>query len=116
MNIMKLILDADVPRSFLHKLKGQDFDVIDVRDISKQPLKDDEVFSIACKQERILVTRDLDFSNILRYPPHQSSGIVVLRTHLLSNEEIFRILKEALKRELKGTLVIATKNRLRFYK
>ena len=117
--IMKLLLDADIPRSFLNKLKEEGFDVIDVRDIPKQALKDEEAFNLACKERRVLITRDLDFSNILHYPPHKSSGIIVLRTHLLSNEEMFKILKEALKRgkeELEKTLIIATKDRLRFHK
>lgn len=116
---MKLLLDADIPYSFLNKLKEEGFDVVDVRDASGQPLKDEEVFKLACKERRILLTRDLDFSNILHYPPCKSSGIIVLRTHLLSKEEMFKIIKEALKRskeKLEGTLVIATKDRLRFHR
>ena len=116
---MKIILDADIPRSFLDKLRQEKYDVIDVRDISIQPLKDEEIFSFSCKERRVLITRDLDFSNILHYPPHKSSGIIVLRTHLLSKEEMFKVLQEALKRdekELNKTLVIATKDRLRFYR
>lgn len=116
---MKLILDADVPRSFLNNLKQEGFDVIDVRDLPSHPLKDKEIFNLACRDKRILITRDLDFSNILNYPPSKSWGIIVLRTHLLSKEEMFNILKEALKQDkerIKGTLIIATKDRLRFHK
>ena len=93
---MKLLLDADVPRSFLNKLAEEGFDVIDVRDFPSHSLKDEEIFHIACDRKRILITRDLDFSNILHYPPSKSWGIIVLRTHLLSKEKMFKILKEAL--------------------
>lgn len=116
---MKLILDADIPRSFLHWLQDRGYDTIDVRDISKTALTDEEIFSIACKEKRILITRDLDFSNILHYPPHKSSGIIVLRTHLLSKEEMFSILLKSLQtpeEQLQGTLVIAQKDRLRFHR
>ena len=116
---MKLLLDADVPRSFLKPLKDENHNVIDVRDSPSHPLKDEEIFKIAQREGRILITRDLDFSNILNYPPHTSSGIIVLRTHLLSKWEIFKILQEVLKRgqeELNKTLVIATRHRLRFYR
>ena len=116
---MKLLLDADVPRSFLSRLKDYGHDVSDVRDISKTALKDAEIFAIAQKENRILITRDLDFSNILMYPPVKSCGIIVLRTHLLSREEIFQILLKAIQspqRQLQGTLVIAQKDRLRFHK
>lgn len=119
MTSMKLILDADIPRSFLNKLREEGYNVVDVRDVSTHPIKDEEVFNLACKEKRILITRDLDFSNILYYPPSKSSGIIVLRTYLLSKEEMFKILKEALKRgqeQLEKTLVIAQKDRLRFHK
>ena len=116
---MKLLLDADVPRSFLPKLKSQGYDVIDARDISPIPLKDEEIFAIARKEGRILITRDLDFSNILRYPPSKSCGMIVLRTYLLSKDAIFKVLIKALEspqKQWQGTLVIVQKDRLRFRK
>lgn len=116
---MKLLLDADIPRSFLSNLKAEGFDVTDVRDMPDQPIPDEAIFNLASRERRILITRDLDFSNILHYPPSKSSGIIVLRTHLLSKEEMLQILKEALKQgaqTLDKTLVIASKNRLRFHK
>jgi len=93
---MKLILDADIPRSFLSQLKDKGFDVIDVRNLSAAPLQDEEIFKVASKEKRILITRDLDFSNILHYPPSKSPGIIVLRTHLLSKEEMLTILLRTL--------------------
>jgi len=116
---MKLILDADIPCSFLSQLKDKGYDVIDARNLSKAPLRDEEIFQLASKEKRILITRDLDFSNILIYPPKNSSGIIVLRTHLLPKEEIFKILLKALQtppEQLQGTLIIAQKDRLRFHK
>lgn len=116
---MKLILDADIPRSFLPQLQNIGHDVIDARDISKTVLMDEEIFTIACRERRILITRDLDFSNILHYPPQKSSGIIVLRTYLLPKEAAFKILLRALKtpeEQLRGTLIIAQIDRLRFHK
>lgn len=116
---MKLLLDADVPRSFLPRLRDCGHDVSDVRDISKTALKDAEIFAIAQKEGRTLITRDLDFSNILMYPPAKSCGIIVLRTHRLSQEGIFRILLKAIQspqKQLQGTLIIAQKDRLRFHR
>lgn len=116
---MKVILDADIPHSFLFGLKNKGYDVVDVRDISKAALSDEEIFALACKEKRILITRDLDFSNILRYPPKESSGIIVLRTYLLPKEDMFKIILKVLELpegQLKGTLVIAQIDRLRFHK
>lgn len=41
---------------------------------------DDQALYIHCRSEtRVLVTLDLDFANVLRYPPETSGGIVVFR-------------------------------------
>ncbi len=37
------------------------------------------LFEICAKEGRCLVTLDLDFANVLRFPPAQTGGIAVLR-------------------------------------
>ncbi|EFK95698.1 hypothetical protein LDC_2295, partial [sediment metagenome] len=86
---MKLLLDANIPHSFLRHLQDKGYDVTDVRDISAKPLTDDKVFEFSCKERRILITRDLDFGNILHYPPKGTAGIIVLRMYLLPADESF---------------------------
>jgi predicted nuclease of predicted toxin-antitoxin system len=40
----------------------------------------DEVIRETCiRERRCLVTLDLDFADVVRFPPHESSGIAVLR-------------------------------------
>jgi predicted nuclease of predicted toxin-antitoxin system len=43
--------------------------------------KDAVIATHAISEKRILITFDLDFSDIRKYPPGTHSGIVVLRTH-----------------------------------
>lgn len=38
------------------------------------------LYEICCKEKRCLVTLDLDFADVTRFPPSSSSGIVVIRT------------------------------------
>jgi len=40
---------------------------------------DDQLFSVCLAEGRALVTLDLDFSNLLRFPPGESAGLAVLR-------------------------------------
>jgi predicted nuclease of predicted toxin-antitoxin system len=41
--------------------------------------KDDQLFAVCVAENRAIVTLDLDFTNLLRFPPAQSAGIAVLR-------------------------------------
>ncbi len=55
----------------------------DVKTVYEEKLSgqsDDKIFSHCGKENRCLVTLDLDFANVLRFPPEKSSGIVIVRT------------------------------------
>ena len=54
----------------------------DVQSVRQEGLSgsDDGMAAAACQREdRCLVTADLDFAQIIRYPPEEYSGIVILR-------------------------------------
>lgn len=114
---MKFLIDADVPRSVAKILISLGYDVIDIRDIRPPATTDTVIYHLITEQNRILITRDLDFSNILLYPPPPNAGIIVLRVHLLSTNEIIDIVKDILKHvpeeELIGSLVVARKGHYR---
>ncbi len=40
---------------------------------------DQRLYEICCAEKLCLVTLDLDFSDVLRFPPDNSAGIVVIR-------------------------------------
>jgi predicted nuclease of predicted toxin-antitoxin system len=40
---------------------------------------DRHLYQICCDEQRCLVTLDLDFTDVLRFPPQQTNGIVVIR-------------------------------------
>lgn len=53
----------------------------DVSTVSAQRMggaTDEQLFSACASEGRILITLDLDFSQVLRFPPARSAGIVVL--------------------------------------
>ena len=73
----------------------------------------------ACRREgRVLVTLDLDFADIIRYPPTDCAGIVILRLPDQSPPCICSRLQELLgviaRMEMKGHLVIAAPTRIRY--
>jgi predicted nuclease of predicted toxin-antitoxin system len=55
--------------------------------------EDDGNVAVECRQEqRVIVTQDLDFSNILTYPPQDYAGIIVLRLHDQSRPSVLAVI------------------------
>ncbi|MEO8502136.1 MAG: DUF5615 family PIN-like protein [Vicinamibacteria bacterium] len=76
---MKFLLDANMPRSVIAVCKARGHDAIHVADEGMGSAPDDEIAAFARSGGRVLLTRDLDFSDIRTYPPQNTPGIVVLR-------------------------------------
>lgn len=51
----------------------------EARSVAPGGQPDDRVIDACSREQRVLVTSDVDFSSIAAYPPAQYSGIVVLR-------------------------------------
>jgi len=81
---------------------------------------DQRLFEICQAENRCLVSLDMDFADILRFPPGLSKGIVVLRppqnpTPALLSQMVLLVL-EILKREsVDGRLWIAEPGRIRVH-
>ena len=50
-----------------------------VRDQGLQGSSDQKLFKLCCSEKYCLLTLDLDFSDVTRFPPSKSSGIAVFR-------------------------------------
>ena len=76
---LRFITDEDVPRSTARVLSDAGFDAVDVRDVGLRGKSDAEVFEYAQHENRLLITCDMGFSNILNFPPLENQGILVIR-------------------------------------
>ena len=116
---MRFLIDADCPRSIGSTLRGSGHDVTDIRDIDPAA-PDHVIYALIRRESYILVTRDMDFSNILRYPVGKNFGIILLRLHLMPVEEIIRIIQNVFARlsqdDLLGSLTVVRRDRIRIHK
>ena len=55
------------------------YDVQSVRDENLGGSSDERIYAVCQGEGRCLVTLDLDFSDLLRFTPQTSAGIVILR-------------------------------------
>lgn len=92
---LRFLTDEDVPRSTARILRDAGFDAVDVRDVGLRGKSDALVFAYAQREERLLISCDLGFSNILKYPPSQNVGLLVVR--IPDSEPIDRFNHEVLR-------------------
>jgi predicted nuclease of predicted toxin-antitoxin system len=80
---------------------------------------DDSTLAERCrKEDRILLTLDLDFANVQAYPPKSHSGIVVFRSNSQDKSTLISLLKRMLpvlaRRSPKQELWIVESDRIRY--
>ena len=71
-------LDANIPYSVKEVLEIK-HKVFHVRDINLSHADDNQIIAWSKKNQAILITKDLDFANILNFPSFKYFGIVILR-------------------------------------
>jgi predicted nuclease of predicted toxin-antitoxin system len=89
-------LDENLPRDAEALLRSIGHDVHTVLDEQLGGNPDPRVFDASQAEGRIVVTFDLDFSDIRVYPPTSHVGIWVLRPHTQSIANTLVLLKAAL--------------------
>ena len=75
---MKVLLDANLPRSAARAVFDAGHVPTDVRDIGLGGAPDAEIARHAKANQLCLATRDFDFADIRNYPPAEYSGLIIL--------------------------------------
>jgi len=78
---MRLKLDENLPSVLATPLRELGHDVHTVEQENLAGHSDDEVWAAAQREERFLITQDLDFSDIRNFAPGKHHGILLLRLH-----------------------------------
>lgn len=76
---MKFKLDENFGTRTQRLFTASGHDVQTVLDESLGGASDQQLFQVCRNEARCLVTLDLDFANVLRFPPVNSAGIVIIR-------------------------------------
>jgi predicted nuclease of predicted toxin-antitoxin system len=113
-------LDENLGRRGASILAAAGHDVATVVGQKMTSAVDADLIAHCHAEGRCLVTMDLDFSNPLRFPPSQFSGIAVLRPSsrptIADLESLMSTLVEALNRStIEGMLWIVESGRIRQY-
>ena len=116
---MKFKLDENFGTRTRNIFVDRGMDVHTVRDENLQGTSDSDLYEVCCREQRTLVTLDLDFANIVRFPPQKGAGIVVIRLgrnpSLPLLEDLVRQFLDAMDNQplLKGQLWVVEPGRIR---
>lgn len=78
---MRIKLDENLPVHLAAILTNLNHDVHTVAEENLSGKSDSEVWDSAQRDERFLITQDLDFSDIRRFAPGTHCGILLVRLH-----------------------------------
>lgn len=106
---MRLLLDQDVYAATAQFLSGLGHDVLRVAQIGLAQAKDEEILRVAQSQNRILLTRDRDYGNLV-FVMDLGAGVLYLRvlpsTLEAVHAQLQRVLDSYPEKELSRAFVV----------
>jgi predicted nuclease of predicted toxin-antitoxin system len=114
---MKFFANENLFEPIIGYLRDLGSDILSTRDAGLSGISDDEVYQLACHEERVIITMDKDFSRMFRFPPEKCGGIIVVEIYKRTVDETLDIFKKfynSLKeKDIKKNLVIITPENIR---
>ena len=95
-------------------LRNHGFDTIHLREENLQRLPDDEIFEKAVQENRIVLTFDLDFGEILARSRGRAPGVILFRLHNTRADHVFKLLIAVLHQDLPEDGFVVTVEEFRY--
>ena len=114
-----LKLDENVPDSVGAILRQAGHDVALARDQQLAGVSNHQGLSVASREDRVLISFDRGFTNVIQHPPGSTAGIVVMRLReqtLPRMRQVAAVLGSLLATEhIRGRLWVLDESRLRIW-
>ncbi len=116
---LKFLADENIAISLVKALRKVGYDVKDIKEEKMFGISDREVIAKAKEDERIILTHDKDFGNLLNFPLQSHHGVILIRYRYQSPSYVIPRLMPllgTLKNKMKGSLTIITDNLVKIQK
>jgi predicted nuclease of predicted toxin-antitoxin system len=116
--VARFLIDENLPSALARALRTAGHHAEDLRDVRARGSTDDEVFEHARVSRFTLVSRDVGFGNIARFPLGTHSGIVLVRfpnsipARIVSESVVLAITRLS-DDDLAGNLIVVAPGRVR---
>lgn len=108
---MKFLVDANLGRRFTNLLKQAGYDAVLIKDILPKA-SDEDILSFAEREERIVVTNDKDFGELVFSSGKPVYGVILLRALATGAEKRFEMVKDILDKA-EGKFIVVREGRIR---
>jgi len=115
---LKFLIDVGVGRKVEVYLKSQGYDTKTVRDIDPR-MEDKEIIRTAVSENRMVVTMDKDFGELVYHSSMRHSGVLLLRMEDAAAQEKLQIIKNILtnySEQIKNCFCVFQNDRFRIRK
>ena len=106
---MRFKLDENFGTRTQQLFKAAGHEVQTVRDQHMQGCSDRSLYETCCSEKYCLVTLDLDFADIIDFPPAKASGIIVIR---VSRNPSLALLEKLVRQFLEAIVQTSVEGRL----
>ena len=114
---MRILTDECVWQCTIDFLRAEGHEITTADEVGLCETEDELILDYAISNNFILITRDMDFSNILIYPPIKHLGLIVLKITPQKIESVHKVLGVALQQftpeSIQRTLIIVDHNKFR---
>ena len=111
---MRFLADENIFPRIIGYLRKLGHDVKGIQESGFMHATDDTVVDIATEEERTIITFDKHFGDILRYPPQNLPGIILIRIYPPLLNDILCALENLFKSygddSFKGRLIVLSKS------
>ena len=117
---MRFKVDESLHVEIADLLRERGHDALTVFDQKARGRSDRDIADLSRTEGRVLISLDLDFSNILIFPPEKYPGLIVLRVRKKSRSAVRRVITRVIdhldKEPLAGRLWVVDEHRIRIHR
>jgi predicted nuclease of predicted toxin-antitoxin system len=114
---MKIKLDENLPLRLATLLENLGHDVHTTYSEGLTGHADQDIWKVAQAESRFLITQDLDFSDIRQFAPGSHAGVLLVRLHSPSRQNLIARVEKVFQTEdvdqWPGCFVVATERKIR---
>ena len=77
--MINILLDENLTFELIRLFEKFEFNVFHVKKLGKTGIKNGEVYQLAKELKAWIITRDRDFSNIVKFQLYQPEGIIFIK-------------------------------------
>jgi predicted nuclease of predicted toxin-antitoxin system len=114
---LKFLVDMPLSLSLARWLKSQGYDTIHASEYGLECAPDEEIVQRASRDQRVIITADLDFPRLLALSQVPQVGLILFRYGDFSDEEardrLERVLNAVTREELTVSIIVVERTRIR---